>query len=286
MKIPKAILMGAMIGAASFATAAQTKLVTVTNYVTVTITNVVTVTNFVAAPTAAPVPAAGTKTAATVPPPEPKYPWESSIGAGLVLTRGNSHTLLYSGEIETAKKTPKNEYSLGANGAFGSQNSKDNVNNYGGFGQWNHLFTDRFYSYVRAEGKRDIIADLDYRFNVGPGAGYYLVKMTNTTLAAEAGAGYQYEHLGDEYNSFATARFAEKFEHKFNSRARVWQKVEFLPQVDEFDNYIINFEVGAEASLTTVLSLKTTLEDTYQSQPAAGRDKNDVKIISRISYKF
>jgi putative salt-induced outer membrane protein len=202
------------------------------------------------------------------------------------LTRGNSHQLLYSGDLETAKKTPENEYNLGVGGTFGSQDSKDTVNNYGAFGQWNHLFTERFYSYVRAEAKRDIIADLDYRFNVGPGAGYYLVKMTNTTLAVEAGPGYQYEHLGDEYNSFATLRLAEKLEHKFNDRARVWQKVELLPQVDEFDNYLINFEVGAEASLTTVLSLKTTLEDAYQSQPAAGRDENDIRIISRISYKF
>ena len=275
-----------MIGTA-FAAFAQTNVITVTNFVTITVTNVVTLTNIVVAPPAA-APAANVETnvAATVPPPEPKYPWESSVGAGLVLTRGNSHTLLYSGEIETAKKTPKNEYSLGASGAFGSQDSEDNVNNYGGYGQWNRLFTDRFYSYVRAEVKRDIIADLDYRFNVGPGAGYYLVKMTNTTLSAEAGAGYQYEHLGDEYNSFATVRFAEKFEHKFSDRARVWQMVEFLPQVDEFDNYIVNFEIGAEAFLTKVFSLKTTLQDSYQSQPAADRDKNDIKIISRISYKF
>jgi len=286
MKIPKSIALAALLAGATFAAEAQTNVITVTNIVTVTYTNIVTVTNVVdASPVTAPVAAVETN-APVVEPPEPKYPWESSVGAGLVLTRGNSHTLLYSGEIETAKKTPENEYSLGASGAYGSQNSKDNVNNYGAYGQWNHLFTERFYSYVRAEYKRDLIADLDYRFNVGPGAGYYLMKMTNTTLAVEAGAGYQYEHLGGEYNSFATARFAENFEHKFSNRGRVWQKVELLPQVDEFDNYVLNFEIGAEASLTTVLSLKTTLQDTYQSQPAAGRDKNDIKIISRISYKF
>ena len=268
--------------ACSSSTSAQTNIVTVTNVVSVLVTNVVTVTNVVDA-TPAPAPAPATPAAVEM---TKKYPWVSSVSAGLTITRGNSHTLLYSAALATDKKTPDNEYSLGASGAYGSQNSIQNVNNYGGFAQWNHLFTERFYDYVRADANRDVIADLDYRFNLGPGAGYYLMKQTNTTLAVEAGAGYQYEHLGSEYNSFATARLAEKFEHKFSDRARLWQSAEILPQVNKFQNYAINFELGMEASITKTFSLKTTLVDTYQSEPAADRYRNDIKLISGVSYKF
>ncbi len=268
--------------ACSSSTSAQTNIVTVTNVVSVMVTNVVTVTNVVAA-TPAPAPAPATPAAIEM---AKKYPWASSVSAGLTITRGNSHTLLYSGAIATDKKTPDNEFSLGASGAYGSQNSIQTVNNYGGFAQWNHLFTERFYDYVRADANRDVIADLDYRFNLGPGVGYYLIKQTNTTLAVEAGAGYQYEHLGGEYNSFATARLAEKFEHKFSDRARLWQTAEILPQVDKLQNYAVNFEIGMEASITKTFSLKTTLDDTYQSEPAAKHYRNDIKLISGISYKF
>ena len=66
---------------------------------------------------------------------EIKYPWESSVSAGLSLTRGNSHTLLFSAEVLTQKKTPVNEYLLGASGAYGTQDSSDTVNNYKAFGQ-------------------------------------------------------------------------------------------------------------------------------------------------------
>ena len=268
--------------ACSSSTSAQTNIVTVTNVVSVMVTNVVTVTNVVAA-TPAPAPAPATPAAIEM---AKKYPWASSVSAGLTITRGNSHTLLYSGAIATDKKTPDNEFSLGASGAYGSQNSIQTVNNYGGFAQWNHLFTERFYDYVRADANRDVIADLDYRFNLGPGVGYYLIKHTNTTLAVEAGAGYQYEHLGGEYNSFATARLAEKFEHKFSDRARLWQTAEILPQVDKLQNYAVNFEIGMEASITKTFSLKTTLDDTYHSEPAAKHYRNDIKLISGISYKF
>ena len=268
----------------SDAASAQTNVYTVTNVVTVLVTNVVTVTNMVAAtpaPAPAPAPAAPAAVVMAV-----KYPWASSVSAGLTLTRGNSHTLLYSAAIATDKKTPDNEFSLGAAGAYGSQNSVDTVNNYGGFAQWNHLFSERFYDYLRADANRDVIADLDYRFNLGPGAGYYLIKETNTTLSVEAGFGYQYEHLGGEYNSFATARLAEKFEHKLRDRARLWESAEFLPQVNKLQNYAINFELGMEASITKTFSLKTTLDDTYQSEPAANHYRNDIKLISGVSYKF
>src|SRR5262252_7867193 len=112
---------------------AQTNAVTLTNYVTVEVTNVVTITNVVSAAAAVPV---ATNAVTEV----KKSPWEGSVSAGLTLTRGNSHTLLYSGTVQVKRKTPENEFLLGGNGAYGSQNSEATVNNYGGYSQWNHLF--------------------------------------------------------------------------------------------------------------------------------------------------
>jgi putative salt-induced outer membrane protein YdiY len=81
-------------------------------------------------------------------------------------------------------------------------------------------------------------------------------------------------------------RFAERFEHKFSARARLWQTVEVLPQVDQFDNYLVNFEIGMEAALSKSFSLKTVLDDNFANRPAANRLKNDAKIVAGISYKF
>lgn len=272
---------------------AQTNVVLVTNVVTVLVTNIITVTNVVTA-TPPPAPEVNPPVAEKI----PEYPWKSSLTAGLTLTRGNSHSLMYYGGIDTAKKTPNNEYLLGASGSYGSQDSKQNVNTYGAYSQWNHLFTERFYDYIRVEARRDIVADVDYRLTIGPGVGYYLIKDTNTTLSVESGAGVEFQRIGEttlvgtnsvhSYDSqtFATIRFAEKFEHKFNSHARVWQSVELLPQVDEIDNYIVNFELGLETLLTKSISLKTFMVDNFASQPASDRQKNDFKLVSGLSYKF
>lgn len=276
-----------------------TNVYTVTNVVTVLVTNTVTITNVVTVlPGTAPAVVPIVETTAAIRQPGPKYPWKSSFTAGLTLTRGNSHSLLYYGGIESVRKTPANEYLLGSAGSYGSQDSEQSVNTYKVHGQWNHLFTERFYSYLRAEAMRDIVADVDYRITVGPGAGYYLVKNTNTTLSVEAGAGAEFQRIGEttlvgtnsvgsyKSESFATVRFAEKFEHKLNDRARLWQNMEILPQADEFDNYLVNFELGVETGLTKSVSLKTFMVDNFATQPASGRQKNDFKLVSGLTYKF
>ncbi len=266
--------------------------VTVTNYVTVVVTNYVTITN----PPAAAVAQGGStnsasstnavapvaKAAAT-----PKFPWNSSITAGLTLTRGNSDTLLTTAKFATNKKTPLNEFNLGADAAYGSANDVENVETYHGFGQWNHLFSENWYGYLRAEGLHDGIADVEYRATLTSGIGYYLIKNTNTTFSAEAGPGYIAQRVGEVDDSYATWRMAEKFEHKFNKgSARVWENVEFLPKIGMWSNYLVNSEIGVESALYKSLSLQVFIDDNYNSVPASDRKRNDVKLVSGLSYKF
>src|SRR6185312_10590549 len=114
----------------------------------------------------------------------------------------------------------------------------------------------------------------------------YFVKTTNTVLSAEVGPGYVFEKLGSDEHTFATLRIGEKFTQKLSSHARLWQSAEFLPQVDDLDNYFVNAEVGVEADINSHMSLSTILQDTYKNQPAAGRKKNDLKLVAGIKYRF
>jgi putative salt-induced outer membrane protein len=231
------------------------------------------------------------QSAAAVPNAPPKSPpWDVTASAGLTLTRGNSKTLLAVATLLGTKKWDQNEVDLGVDGTYGEStikgvNSKT-AESLHGFGQYNRLFTDRFFGYLRVEGLHDEVADIRYRLQIGPGAGYYLIKTTNTTLRAEAGPGYIYEQDSTEHHSYMSLRLAERFDEKLSDHAKIWQMVEILPQVDRFSNYIANFEVGIEAVLTKKLSQKTYLQDSYHSEPAPGRLKNDLKLIAALAYKF
>src|SRR6185369_38522 len=223
---------------------------------------------------------------------EKKPTWETSAFAGLTLTRGNSETLLGTASILAVKKWGHNELGLGADGTYGetklpgATNSAKNAESIHGFGQYNRLFNERLYGLGRVDALHDAIADVEYRVTLSVGAGYYFVKTTNTLLSGEVGPGYVFEKLGSTENNYATLRFGEKFTQKLSSHARLWQSAEFLPQIDDFDNYLINAEIGVEADITAHLSLNTFLQDTYKNHPAPGRKQNDLKLVAGVKYKF
>jgi putative salt-induced outer membrane protein YdiY len=212
--------------------------------------------------------------------------WESSVSAGFSLTKGNSDTLLTTGSIKTRRKTAKSEFMLSVSGAYGESDSVENNEFLQGVTQYNHLFSKRFYGFLNAEGAHDGIADLQHRFAFSPGAGYYFVKTTNTMFAGEFGPGLITQRLGGVDTTYGSLRLAERFEYKLTNGGRMWQRAEILPQVNKFDNFLVNAEIGAEAMFTKTLSLRITLLDNFVNEPAPGRKDNDVKLISGVAYKF
>src|SRR5581483_10631256 len=216
----------------------------------------------------------------------PAARWDDSLSFGITLTRGNSDTLLTAAGLKLHRLDLTNEVLLTVDGAYGRTGSTENNESLHGVGQYNHLFTDRVYGYARGDGFHDAIADLSYRFTLSPGVGYYFLKQTNVTLAAEAGTGGVFEKLDGSTKNHAAARVAERFEYKWNAHARIWQTVEFLPQLDRGQNYLVNAELGVETALTRRMSLKTVVQDNFINLPAPGRKQNDLKMISGILYKF
>jgi putative salt-induced outer membrane protein YdiY len=212
--------------------------------------------------------------------------WDLSAALGFTATKGNSDTVLFTLTGRADKKWDANELHFGADATYGEQNSVRNNESLRGFGQYNRLFTERWYGYARAEGLHDGIADIEYRFTISPGVGYYFVKTAQTSFSVEGGPGVIFEKQGRDSHNYYTARVGEKFEHKFNDRVRVWESAEFLPQIDDWNNYIINAEAGVESALSKAWALRLVVQDSYDNVPAPGRKKNDFKVIAAIAWKL
>lgn len=220
----------------------------------------------------------------TAPAPQPQ--WETLASAGLTLTKGNSDTMLANLGVTTTKKWTANEIGLGASMTYGEVSGVQNVNNYNGNAQYNRLFSERLYGGLKLNATKDDIANIDYRLTLSPLLGYYFLKEPATQLSAEVGPSYVIEKLGATSRSYAGLRLGERFEHKFSDRAKLWQTAEFIPQVDQFSQYLINVELGVDSTITKQVSLRAVLQDNYNSKPAVGRKANDLRLITGIAYKF
>src|SRR5208337_4109975 len=157
-----------------------------------------------------------------------------------------------------------------------------------GFTQYNQLFTDRFYGFGRVEARHDGVADLKYRVSLSAGAGYYFIKNTNTELSVDVGPGYVFQKQDDDYTTYTSLRVGEKFHQALSDRARLWQMAEYSPQVNKFNNYIVNAELGIEADLTKdkKLALRSYVTDSFNNEPVPGRKQNDLTWVTAIAYKF
>ena len=226
----------------------------------------------------------------TTPPPAtpapPKPPWQQSASLGFSLTKGNSDNILFTASYRAARKGRQSEFALGIDASYGEDNGTKNNEQLRAFAQYNWLFTERLYSFTRVEGLHDGIADIDYRYTLSAGAGYYFIKDGKSVLSAEIGPGYTFERVGGVDHNYASLRFGQKYEHKFNDKTRVWQTLEYLPQVTDFANYILTFEVGLETALTEIISLRISLRDMYDSVPAPGRKENDLRFVTGVAVKF
>jgi putative salt-induced outer membrane protein YdiY len=180
-----------------------------------------------------------------------------------------------------------NEVALGASLTYGEDDGTKNNDSQNLFAQYNRLLTGKWFAYARAGWMRDAIADIDYRITLSPGVGYYFWKDdAKGFLRAEVGPGYVFERKGNVSDDYFTVRVAERFEYKLSDTAKLWQSLEFTPEVSDLENHQLTAELGIDVTIAKNLGLRAYIQNVYNSEPAAGRDNNDTKLVTALSYKF
>lgn len=216
--------------------------------------------------------------------------WKRNVALGMNFTSGNSDTALYNIDVNTERKGSKNEIMLNGKFAYGETENTTTEENVNAKAQYNRLLTDRTFLYMNADYKYDNIAHIDYRVSVGPGVGYYFIKKDNKNWSLELGAVHIEEKLNltngvsaiDDTTDSINLRFVSKYDHKISKTAKIWETMEYLPEIDDFNRYYINYELGIEASINAKFTLRFVFEDKYNNTPAPSIERNDIIIKSAI----
>ena len=215
-----------------------------------------------------------------------KGAWRRNLELGLATARGNSDTLRYDGEVSASKETDQNYFYIKAGGRYGESDKEKDTENATGEARFQHRLTERMYAGVDGYGLHDPIADLDYRARASLALGRQFVLSDRTALSAEAGPGYVAEKKAGESEGFLAGRVAQMLEFLVTDRLQIWQSVEYVPNLEDSRVYYVNAEVGLETVLLSSLSLKFTIEDRYDSNPAEGKEGNDLLTTTSLSWSF
>ena len=165
-------------------------------------------------------------------------------------------------------------------------------------GQHDHFWSALLYSYVNSRFEQDDIAGLDYRFRLGAGAGLQWLdgRVFDTTgkwsFNQEVGAAWVKNSYLDQDpsadDSYATLRYAHhlKYLPKWNSNIEGFHNLEYLPQVDDWENYLMRADVGFSAKIVMNFDLLCKIEWDYNSMPSVGRKSSDIRYIVGLGYKW
>ena len=160
-----------------------------------------------------------------------------------------------------------------------------------------HFWSEKVYSYENGRFERDEIQDLDSRFRLGLGGGYQWLdnKVFESTgkwnFNQEFGINWIREEYGEgdsKKEGFAALRYAHHFGYipKWYTNVEFFHNCEILPEVDEWEKFLANADIGFSTKLVMDFDLLVKIEWDYNSQPSGDRKKNDYRYIVGLGYKW
>jgi putative salt-induced outer membrane protein YdiY len=215
-----------------------------------------------------------------------KKPWELTLAGGTALNSGNSDTRLTTASAIYQYKGALHELLFSADTAYGTDKGNANVDNSNGKANYHYRFSSPVYAVADASVTRDGIAALQYRGIASPGLGVYAIKRDDLSIGFEAGPGYLVERKGGVDNNAWTVRAAQRGEWQALATSKIWESVEYVPHLDDFNQYIVTAEAGVQSAITTLLNIRLVVKDAYDNAPAPGRKSNDVSILGALAIRL
>jgi len=209
---------------------------------------------------------------------EGDFDWKRKINIGVDFSGGrggDSFSTDLSGKLEGKSELKEIYFSV----LYQYREAEDEeVRNKGNLGsKYNHFFKPEFYGYLDAQGSFDEVAGVNWRVIGGSGFGYRVIKTDTITFDAEGGFTYIKDDIDpdissqDERNT-VTMRIGEKLIAKVNEKLELWQKGEYLPEIDDMGNYIVRVEVGGSVPVYKCMKLGCKIGNEYDS---TADEKND-----------
>ena len=217
--------------------------------------------------------------------------WSGAADAGLSATRGNADTLVVSLGSQAARTTQKDKLSLHAASLF-ARNSTSGVSvttaeAVRGGARYDRDVSDRLFGFALTDLERDKFQQLDLRLVFGGGLGHHARRTERTRLDLFGGASYNREKFSTGLTRNSVEALAgEELSYKLSDATTLAQRGVLYPNLSEFGEYRVAFDLTGVTRLTRRLGLQATVSDRFQSNPLPGIKKNDLLFTTGIRMTF
>ena len=136
--------------------------------------------------------------------------------------------------------------------------------------RYDWLFDDSPWTlFMMSQTFYDEFQAFDLNVNVNAGVGYQWIDTETLKISSSLGSGASREFGGPDEEWVPEASFGLNYEQYLSKTRKLYAKMDYFPEWENFNNYRILADIGLEIELVqpSNLSLKFSATDRYDSQP-------------------
>jgi putative salt-induced outer membrane protein YdiY len=228
------------------------------------------------------------------PPVKPAPKWTGNLSLGITSTHGNTKTESVTGSASLNKRTDNDRTTLGADYSKSKQKDPLTGNDqtiedwWRARAKYDYFFSKKMYGYIDTRYEKDSIADLDRRVTVGLGGGYQWFESEDMNFSTELGLASLYEKFDNQTDSTSniTAQLGYHFDKKIKDNIKFINDLTYYPALKKMSDYYLTTtaEIRMDFTKSFFANFKTIFD--YDSTPAIGAHKTDVKYFIGLGYSF
>lgn len=217
--------------------------------------------------------------------------WQREISFGYNKSSGNTKVSQVSLSVLIKRKIKQvNEFSLKVDAYYSSSNERMDTQKWYGRGRYAFGFGENreWYNFYKFESDHDRFANIDYRIIPAAGIGYWFYALEELKVMAEVGLGLEHTTYRDQTEDSDEIVIASRafFEKELFGNSKISQDVFLYPAIDDLSIFRLHSETTLETSVNEKLALRLSLINDYNSNSPGSAKKNDVRLISSITYSF
>ena len=216
--------------------------------------------------------------------------WQRKISMGYNKSSGNTQNNQVSTHLYANRKTGHDEFTMKGEAYYSSSNKRMDSQKWYGMGRYAFSFGEnkKWYNFYKLEFDHDRFANIDYRIIPSIGKGYWFSDEPDWKAMTEVGLGLEHIEFRDDTKDSDEVVLIPRafFEKKLFGDSLVSQDLTLYPSLGDMGEFRLHSETKLTNPINDRLSLSLSLIDDYNANPPQGTKKNDIQIISALTYSF
>lgn len=215
--------------------------------------------------------------------------WEGEISAGYNRSDGNTETSELSTSLMLNRKREVDEFTVKGNVFYSSSDGKMDAKKWYSMSRYAFgFFGNKLYLFAKMEADHDRFANINYRVMPSGGIGFWISDTEDFKAKVDVGIGLEHTDYRDVTGdtselTLVPSAFLEK---KIFGESKITENVTCYPSLEDSANYRLHSETSFVNPINDKLSLRLSFIEDYDSSPATGTKKNDIRFTSSLVYVF